>query len=466
VAVPYRPLLRAPLLAAAALLAIAAAGCAPRHAAALPTGSPGAGAEVLDEDAAESHEVDPSSGTGGDDELAAENDDFAALAYALHGMEPPEADPVDAAVSAEDEHDAHESDDIETPAEWQPPTGTVKSPLADLPPEEIRRRLKDEPASLGSISIGPPNRGALFNGVQMPLSDKWAMTDPGNAYGTREAIDQLIAAVEAVHEKYPKSPKLIVGHWSSRRGGRLKPHKSHQSGRDVDVSYYYTNGAGWYSLANAKNLDRPRTWAFVKALLTKGDVEMILIDTSIQKMLRDHALAAGEDRAFVDRVFQIAGEKHGFAPVRHARGHADHIHIRFRSPEAVASGKIAEAFIPRPAPPAQRRSTAKHAVASRGGAPTGTTGAKSPREPVKDDPSYVSHRARSGDTLDALARRYGTTVAAIRAANGLKGNDLKMKKSYRIPVAKPPTSGGRPAEAKQPPGRRPADAKQPAKRKG
>lgn len=463
-AVPYRPLLRAPLFAVATLLALAAAGCAPRHAAALPLGTPvGPGAAVDDVVAAtagadaDEGDVDLSSGAGGDDP-AEENDDFAALAYALHGMEPPETDRVDAA--SEDEHDeAHESDDIETPAEWQPPTRTVKSPLAELAPDEIRRRLKDDPASLGSISIGPPNRGALFNGVQMPLGDKWALTDPGNAYGTREAIDQLVRAIEAVHEKYPRSPKVIIGHWSSRRGGRLKPHKSHQSGRDVDVGYYYTSQTGWYARAHAKNLDRPRTWALVKALLTKGDVEMILIDTSIQRMLRDHAIAAGEDRAFVDRVFQVSGEKSGFAPVRHARGHDTHIHVRFRSPEAVASGRIAESFLPRPAPP-QRRSTAKRALASKGGGPAGSSGAKSPRAAVKDDPSYVTHRARSGDTLDSLARRYGTTVAAIRQANGLKGNAIKQKKTYRIPVAKPPARGGRPAG-------RPSQAKkQPAKRKG
>lgn len=365
-------------------------------------------------------------------------DDFAALAYALHGMEAPGEEKPRSVHGEQHGPEEHESDDIETPAHWSPPGSTVKSPIADLGADEIRRRLKDDPSSLGSLSLGLPNRGALFNGMQMPLGDRWMLADPPNAYGTKEAIDQLIACIDAVHERYPKSPKLIIGDWSAKRGGRLSPHKSHQSGRDVDVSYYYTTKVGWYAHANAKNLDRPRTWAFVKALLTKADVEMILIDTSIQRLLRDHALAAGEDRAFVDRVFQIAGEKNGFAPIRHAAGHATHIHIRFRSPEAVASGKIAEAFLPRPAGP-RDRGAAKRGVAQAGGDKGGKNPkAKSGPTPApKDETTYVNHRARSGDTLDSLARRYGTTVAAIRAANGLKNNDLKQKKTYRIPVAKP-----------------------------
>ncbi len=456
-----------PSVTALALLAIAAlasTGCAPRRAAADPVVQPNGTDGLLTPTSARTTGSGDGSGDDAErstdpdadpDDLATVNDDFAALAYALHGVEREGAegethDHGDEGDHEGDHEDDHEGDDIEPPPQdWQPlgvpPRGPpAKSPLADLSAEEIKRRLKDDPASLGSISIGPPNRGALFNGVQMPQGERWALTDPANAYGTRESVDQLIRCIDAVHEKYPKSPKMYVGHFSARRGGRLKPHKSHQAGRDVDVSYYYTTGSTWYQLANAKNLDRPRTWAFVKALLTRADVEMVLIDTSVQKLLRDYAISAGENRAFVDRAFQVDGEKTGFAPIRHARGHADHIHIRFRSPEAVSSGRIAEAFLPKPAPPPSRdRGTAKHAVAQKGDAraPAGAA-AKSPtpKSAPKEDPSFVMHRARSGDTLDSLARRYGSSVAAIREANGLKGNSLKEKRSYKIPVAKPATS--------------------------
>ncbi|MDM9560403.1 MULTISPECIES: transglycosylase SLT domain-containing protein [Bordetella] len=48
-------------------------------------------------------------------------------------------------------------------------------------------------------------------------------------------------------------------------------------------------------------------------------------------------------------------------------------------------------------------------------------------------PNVRTHKVRSGDTLFALARRYGTTVGALRALNNLKGNNLKVGSQLRIP---------------------------------
>ncbi|KCB32896.1 LysM domain protein [Bordetella hinzii L60] len=39
----------------------------------------------------------------------------------------------------------------------------------------------------------------------------------------------------------------------------------------------------------------------------------------------------------------------------------------------------------------------------------------------------------SGDTLFSLAKRYGTTVDALRALNNLKGNNLKVGSQLRVP---------------------------------
>ena len=51
----------------------------------------------------------------------------------------------------------------------------------------------------------------------------------------------------------------------------------------------------------------------------------------------------------------------------------------------------------------------------------------------------VRHTVRSGETLSHLASRYGTSVAAIRAANGLRGNSLRAGRRYVIPVRRVPT---------------------------
>ena len=171
--------------------------------------------------------------------------------------------------------------------------------------------------------------------------------------------------------------------------------------RDVDVSYYYTNTKRWFARAHAKNLDRAKTWAFVRALITETDVEMILIDGGLQRLLREHALQIGEDSEWIDDIFRgVAGKRP--ALIRHARGHATHIHIRFYSPVARETARRAHPLL------------IEHGK-------------------VKPPVVYVSHRARKGDTLGRLANRYGTTVEAIKRANGLRSTLIRAKRTYRIP---------------------------------
>lgn len=315
-----------------------------------------------------------------------------------------------------------------------------KSPLEGLSADEISRKVKNDLASIGPISLGATNRGRLFNGVPMPKDDRWKFSDPGNAYGTQETIDSIMRAIEKVNEKHKDTQPVYIGHISSKNGGHLKPHKSHQAGRDVDLSYFLNDNSRWYAFANEKNLDQGRTWTFVKAFLEDPNTEMILIDTSIQRILYAYALAHGEDKAFAERVFQVSGKSQR-PLIRHVKGHATHIHVRFFSPSAQASGRLAQAYLPQPAPPPQpKRGKGKHVAGGKDmnekGKGAQTSAKKAGDQPGKKDSeadSFLFHRCRNGDTLDALARKYGVSVQAIKQANGLKSNALKQKQTYRIP---------------------------------
>ena len=57
-------------------------------------------------------------------------------------------------------------------------------------------------------------------------------------------------------------------------------------------------------------------------------------------------------------------------------------------------------------------------------------------------PPMVKHRVRQGETLGSLARRYGTSVNAIRAANGLRSSRLRAGRSYTIPIRRTPPDSG------------------------
>ena len=69
------------------------------------------------------------------------------------------------------------------------------------------------------------------------------------------------------------------------------------------------------------------------------------------------------------------------------------------------------------------------------------------REPPR--PAHATHRVRSGDTLGALATRYGTSVRAIQAANNM-GRRTVISIGQRLRV---PTGRGSAAEAAQQPER-------------
>lgn len=327
------------------------------------------------------------------------------------------------------------------------------SPLEKLSKADIEAKVKNDLGSIGPISLGLPNRGRLFNGVRMPEGELWKFSDPGNAYGTQETIDSITRAIQKVHDKYPDANKVYIGHISAKAGGHLRPHKSHQAGRDVDLSYFYTESKLWYAVANDKNLDKAKTWAFVKAFLEDPNTEMILIDTSLQKLLYAYAQTAGEDKDMLDRVFQVS-QKSKSPIIRHAKGHATHIHVRFFSPSAQASGRLAEAYLPKPVdPPKPKRGKGKHSTdVAKGDLDSSDKKAKSgkPGKNDEDAGSFEYHRARSGDTLDALARKYAVSIASIKSANGLKGNELKIGKTYRIPKAESASpSSGRSASAQR-----------------
>jgi penicillin-insensitive murein endopeptidase len=347
----------------------------------------------------------------------------------------PSSNPADEEVAALDDDAALEGEGIALPS-----AAPANSPALALSDAELERRFHHDPASLGPASVGPASAGALVNGVQMPHSDRWQLNDPGCAYGTQETVDALTRSIERVNQRFPGTPPIMIGHLSARNGGHLSPHRSHQSGRDADVGYYYKGGTRPFIHATAENLDLPRTWALVKAALTETTVEMILIDQAVQRVLADYAAASGEPPAFLDEVFQVRG-KNARAPIRHVKGHDNHIHFRFHNPIAEAMGRRVARFVVLPRP----RDLPTH----------GARVAVEKVDAARSAPVYAQIRARSGDTLVILARRYGATVEEIQRANNLRGNAIRAGMVYRIPQKQ----GAAPAaQVKAPPARGPAKA--------
>ena len=293
-----------------------------------------------------------------------------------------------------------------------PERGSRDTPAAllSLSDDELARRVELDVATLGSMSIGTPGSALLINPVVLEPGPFWEIAARAVVHGTQETVDAIAAALGKVHEVFPDAPPIVVGDISDEDGGRLKRHKSHQGGRDVDLGFFFKSGPAQHFVAGtAANLDLAKNWVLVRSLVTCTDVETILLDTRIQRVLYKYALGLGEDKAWLDSVFHFArGAKS--AIVKHVAGHRNHYHVRFYNPVAQELGRRVHPIMV--------------------------------ELKLVDPPVYtVRHVVRPGQTMGQIAARYGTSVKAIKSANGLSGTMLRAGRAYRIPVrsAAPPS---------------------------
>lgn len=195
-----------------------------------------------------------------------------------------------------------------------------------------------------SVSVGRPSAGYLVDAKRLPDSGEGYRTQEiwrarGNRYGTDELLD-LITGVGRRMAREVTGVKLVVADLSSNGGGAARAwHRSHQSGRDVDLVYYMRgpDGAPWEADAmrvfgpdgKAKDgsgisVDVPRTWLLVKTLVTAPEarVQWVFMFEPIAAKLLEHAKQIGEPEALIARARKTLKQ-----PGDSAR-HDDHLHVR------------------------------------------------------------------------------------------------------------------------------------------
>jgi penicillin-insensitive murein endopeptidase len=199
-----------------------------------------------------------------------------------------------------------------------------------------------------SISYGKPNRGRLVDGVKLPDSGAGYTTAPvwrerGNRFGTDELVT-LIKGVGRRMKKKSKEARLVVADLSGNSGGASHLfHRSHQSGRDVDLLYYVRDAQGNAFEPDAMRvfdgrlvakdgsgvtLDVPRTWMAVKELLTAKEayVQFIFMYRPISERLIAYATKNGESDVVLARAMKALKQPGDSAP------HNDHFHVRIYCP--------------------------------------------------------------------------------------------------------------------------------------
>jgi LysM repeat protein len=188
-------------------------------------------------------------------------------------------------------------------------------------------------------SVGKPWDGSLSSPAKLVEGDGYYIRRPYRAYGTDHVVAQIEDVLQRMHARFSDRHDLAVGDLSAEEGGKISEHHSHQTGRDLDIGFYFkTKPKGYPSgfvAAEKSTLDFKATWALLKAFLDTsrqpGGVQMIFLDYSVQKMIYEWAKDHEVPEDYLEWAFQYPrGKKASGGMVRHEPHHDDHLHIRFR----------------------------------------------------------------------------------------------------------------------------------------
>jgi penicillin-insensitive murein endopeptidase len=200
-------------------------------------------------------------------------------------------------------------------------------------------------ATSTSQAVGVPHRGSLRDGVQLqPGPGLRLLRRGGTQWGTEELIGLLGRAAARVDGEEPGGPPLVVGDLSRRRGGRLRPHHSHQSGLDADIGYYYEDRDAHpvavdrflrlsrercaRARAGLRCLAPERTFRLLAALLDDpvARVQWVLLAFDLRESILAGGRALRVEPEVLDRVTRATAHREG------SESHRDHLHVRIYCP--------------------------------------------------------------------------------------------------------------------------------------
>ena len=189
-----------------------------------------------------------------------------------------------------------------------------------------------------SESVGKPWKGKLVGGVQLPRGSNYYRRRTRNAYGTSNTVAQLTATLDKVHAKHRRAHKLAIGDLSRKSGGPLSGHRSHQSGRDIDIGFYFVKQPAGYpqSFVSAKKarLALGPMWTLIKLLAaaaaSPSGPQYVFLDYGVQKSIYKYARKQGASKSQLRGIMQYPDGRGATGRlVRHEPNHADHLHVRY-----------------------------------------------------------------------------------------------------------------------------------------
>lgn len=209
--------------------------------------------------------------------------------------------------------------------------------------EHARPPAPPDPGDGTSLSIGRHNRGRLLHGHEIASTPSLRLKSASSdaRYGTDELVALIERASARVMERSPGA-RLMVGNLSHVHGGRFRPHRSHQSGRDVDLGFYVTGADGapmdldrFYDFRRdlsvrgheEMHFDLPRNWLLVHALITDDvPVQWIFVCRYLRTALLEEGARQGASAEVLAHADAILSQP------SHGGSHNDQFHVRIYCP--------------------------------------------------------------------------------------------------------------------------------------
>ena len=216
---------------------------------------------------------------------------------------------------------------------------------------------------LSSVSTGKTNAGRTRAPAKLPnkgkgfkVPDRWRVR--GFQYGVDELVEAVVRAAARVHAR-DRRAKLGVADLSKLRGGSSRWHKSHHSGRDVDLLFYQTdekgrpqqppaqdmiafdddgapyipnyNKDGYHDEAwESRRFDFRRNWQLIEALLTDPTIRLqwVFVSNGLKFKLLREAHRRKRPQWIIDYAKVILRQPGDSRP------HDNHFHVRVYCPRA------------------------------------------------------------------------------------------------------------------------------------
>lgn len=220
------------------------------------------------------------------------------------------------------------------------PGGSPAAEPGKSPPPEKMEKIEKKrtakkkggkPSSLEALARSCPS---LLGRVPKHIGYKRVHRDA--AWATAQTNYAIKRGFDHMLRQHRLAPRVHVLDASRRDLGPCGDHRSHQSGRDVDITYYQKrcprDGCPTRRVT-PKQLDVRRQWTLVHYWLTHDDVQMMFVAHPLQGVLREYAKKRGFSEAKLNEWFQYPrppGSQEG--KIRHWSGHENHIHVRFSGP--------------------------------------------------------------------------------------------------------------------------------------